>query len=116
MTCFYLFFGLFFIGVGFAVKAVPNLIAGYNALTKEQKKQVDIKGLSSHLRNSFIGMGLFIIIGYYLLAWLGLYDAVEILVLVAIYGGVIYIFVKSRKYSLKKKKTKKTDDKTDKNN
>ena len=93
MTCFYLIYGLFFIGIGFAVKAVPDLIAGYNTMTKEQKEQVDIKGLSTHLRNSLVGMGLLIIICYYTFTWLGLHEATEILIPSVVFGGFIYIFV-----------------------
>ncbi len=109
MTCFYLIYGLFFIGIGFAVKAVPDLIAGYNTMTKEQKEQVDIKGLSTHLRNSLVGMGLLIIICYYTFTWLGLHEATEILTPSVVFGGFIYIFVKGRKYNLKKRSPKVKD-------
>lgn len=65
MTSLFLILGLFFMGIGFAVKAFPDLIAGYNTLTKAQKENIDIKGLSTHIRNSLIVMGLLIIIGCY---------------------------------------------------
>jgi hypothetical protein len=44
--------GLFMIGMGFLVKSSPNLIAGYNTMPKDKKKNVDIEGLSTYMRNS----------------------------------------------------------------
>ncbi|MEO0340296.1 MAG: DUF3784 domain-containing protein [Bacteroidota bacterium] len=63
--------GLFIIAIGFLVKKYPNLIAGYNTLSAERKKQVDIEGLSTWMKNSFITMGILTIIGYFALAQLG---------------------------------------------
>lgn len=103
MTYFFLILGLFFIGVGFAVKALPDLIAGYNTLSKEQKKNVDIAGLSTHMRNSLVVMGLLIIIGYYLLVWFGLHKIVGVFLQIIIWGGFAYIFVRARKYNVRKK-------------
>lgn len=40
MTCFFLILGLFFIGIGFAVKASPDLIIEYNTMVKEQNSLV----------------------------------------------------------------------------
>lgn len=33
--------------LGMLVRKYPNLIAGYNTMTAEQKKNVDVKGLSN---------------------------------------------------------------------
>lgn len=38
--------------LGLLVRKYPNLIAGYNTMTAEQKKKVDIKGLSSFMCRS----------------------------------------------------------------
>lgn len=40
-------------------------------MSKEQKKNVDIKGLSNFMRNSFILIGLLVILGHYLIERLG---------------------------------------------
>lgn len=56
-----LFVGLFFIILGVLIYFFPNLIAGYNTMSKEAKKEVDIKGLSKLMRNSFIIFGIYII-------------------------------------------------------
>ena len=54
--------GLLFIGIGFLVKKYPDLIAGYNTMSEERKKNVDIDGLSSWMKMGFILIGLLIII------------------------------------------------------
>ena len=56
--------GLFMIGIGFLVKSTPSLIAGYNTMPDDKKKNVDIVGLSTFMRNSLIIIGLSIIAGY----------------------------------------------------
>lgn len=56
--------GFFFIGLGFLVKASPDLIAGYNTMSMDKKKNVDIDGLSTFLRNGLITIGLIIIVGF----------------------------------------------------
>jgi hypothetical protein len=42
------------IGIGFLVKSSPDLIAGYNTMPKEEKKNIDIEGLSTFMRNGLI--------------------------------------------------------------
>ena len=61
--------GIFMIGVGFLIKSFPNLIAGYNTMSEDKKKHVDIEGLSTFMRNSFINIGFSIITGYYFFKW-----------------------------------------------
>ena len=57
-----LIIGLILIIAGFMVKRNPNLIAGYNSLTKEQKKKVDINGMSTMMRNYFVITGIFVVL------------------------------------------------------
>lgn len=38
--------------LGMLVRKYPNLIAGYNTMTAEQKKNVDVKGLSNFMCRS----------------------------------------------------------------
>ena len=58
LLIFNIILGLFYIGIGYAVKAYPNLIAGYNSMSEEEKKNVDIVGASSMMRNVFIIAGI----------------------------------------------------------
>lgn len=54
--------GLVFIILGFLVKAFPNLLAGYNTMTKEQKVNVDVQGLTSWARKCLVGIGVVLIV------------------------------------------------------
>ena len=45
------------IGLGVLVKRFPILIAGYNTMSKEEKMNVDVKGLSAFMCYSLVGMG-----------------------------------------------------------
>ena len=63
--------GLLLIGSGFLVKKYPSLIAGYNTMSEEQQKNVDIEGLSTLMRNSFIFMGLLVAVLPYIFIFLG---------------------------------------------
>jgi hypothetical protein len=90
--------GLFLIGLGFLVKFVPNLIAGYNTMSKEQKKNVDIKGLSSFIRNGLIVIGLVIILGYYLFDWLKLSGIANSMILISVLGGTTFLVIKAQRF------------------
>lgn len=98
MDIFSLIIGLFMIGMGFLIKSTPDLIAGYNTMSKEKKKNVDIEGLSTFMRNSFIAIGLTIIIGYYLFKWIGLIVIAHLMIPIAIFGGVAIILIGTRKF------------------
>ena len=101
--------GLFMIGIGFLVKSVPDLIAGYNTMPKEQKKNVDIDGLSTFMRNGLIAIGISIIIGFYLFKWIGFtLIANSVLPIVTIVGVTILVINAQRFDHNKNKKTKLT--------
>ncbi|MGI6572607.1 MAG: DUF3784 domain-containing protein [Fermentimonas sp.] len=99
--------GLIMISIGFLVKSTPNLIAGYNAMSKEKKKNVDIEGLTTFLRNGFITIGLSIIIGYYLLKWIGFTMIANSMILIATLVGVTIMVIKARKFDHDKTKNSK---------
>lgn len=101
--------GLFVIGIGFLVKSVPDLIAGYNTMSKEQKKNVDIEGLSTFMRNGLIAIGISIIIGYYLFKWIGITLIANSMLLIVILVGVTILVIKAQRFDHNKnKKTKLT--------
>ncbi|MBA3986584.1 MAG: DUF3784 domain-containing protein [Flavobacteriales bacterium] len=93
-----LLFGLVMIGTGFLVKLFPNLIAGYNTMSKDEKKNVDIEGLSTFLRNGFIAMGLIIIFGYYLFRWIGFIMIANSIIPVVILLGVAFTVINARRF------------------
>lgn len=99
--------GLFMIGIGFLVKYAPDLIAGYNTMPKDKKKNVDIEGLSTFMRNGLISIGLSIIIGYYLFRWIGFTMTANSMVLIVSLIGVTFLVITAQKfYHNKTKKTK----------
>ena len=101
--------GLFMIGIGFLVKSNPDLIAGYNNKSKDKKKNVDIEGLSTFMRNGFIVIGLSIIIGYYLFKWIGFTMIANSMILIVTLVGVTILIINAQKFDHNKtKKTKLT--------
>lgn len=62
---------LIFIAIGVLVKRFPLLIAGYNTMSKEEKENVDTKGLSSFICYSCVVMGVLPLLFYYICLWLG---------------------------------------------
>lgn len=90
--------GLFFIVCGLLVKKFPGLIAGYNTLKKEQKANVDIKGLSGFLCNWFIILGCLQIALFYLCRVTGLEDIAITVMSVVTFLILIYMFVNAQKF------------------
>lgn len=62
MTIVNFLMGGFLIAMGFLVKRYPDLIAGYNTMSPEKKRKVDIIGLSTFMRDSFIVMGVMVML------------------------------------------------------
>jgi len=106
MTVMSLNLGLFFIGLGFLVKAVPDLIAGYNTMSKEQKVNVDILGLSTFMRNVLIVIGLIIIAGNFLLRLLEFPMIASLLTFIVPFVGIPFLIVKAQKFDHNKQGSK----------
>lgn len=101
--------GLLMIGIGFLVKSAPNLIAGYNTMSKDKKKNVDTEGLSTFMRNGLITIGLSILIGYYLFKWIGFTMIANSMILIVTLFGVTFLVINAQKFDHNKaKKTKLT--------
>jgi hypothetical protein len=95
------------IGIGFLVKSSPSLIAGYNTMSEEEKKNADIVGLSTYIRNSLIVMGLSIIAGYYLFKWIGFTVIAESMILIVSLIGVLIMVINAQRFDNNKNKTKR---------
>ncbi|HOP03203.1 MAG TPA: DUF3784 domain-containing protein [Tenuifilaceae bacterium] len=95
--------GLFLIGMGILVKSYPNLISGYNTLPPEKKKKVDIKGLSTFLRNGFalIGMAIIVIPTFFYFTGLLVLSNVSMVAIILV--GVLTIAILSLKFDRNKK-------------
>jgi hypothetical protein len=90
--------GLLFIILGLLVKKYPNLMAGYNTMSAEKKKNVDVEGLTTYARNTLLGIGLIIILAGFALSGLGYPKYFEPTLMASIIGGVIILIFGSQKY------------------
>lgn len=99
--------GLSMIGLGFLVKSYPDLIGGYNTMPKDKKKNVDIEGLSTYMRNGLIIIGLSIIMGYYLFKWIGFPMIASSMIVFVILIGVTIMVINAQKFDHNKKKRTK---------
>lgn len=104
------FYGLVLIGgifilIGFIVKAFPDSIAGYNTMSAEKKKNVDIEGLSTLGRNCMIIAGVLTIVlpSFFRLIQLKINEG---LLLIEIpFAMVLVLLILSQKYDHNKKST-----------
>ncbi len=96
--------GLFFIGLGLLVKAYPGLIAGYNTLSPEKKKNVDIDGLSRYVRNGLIIMGVAIMVGYLLFRWAGWTILANMVILIVTLVGSVILMMSANRFNFNKEK------------
>jgi Domain of unknown function (DUF3784) len=99
--------GLFLIGMSFLVKAAPDLIAGYNTMPKDKKKNVDIEGLSIFMHNGLILMGLSIIIGYYFFQWVGFTVIANSMILISTLVGTVILVINAQRFDHNKQRKAK---------
>lgn len=62
--------GIIFIALGILVRFFPNLLAGYNQLSQNDRDKAKQNGLPNFASYLFIGMGVINIFGYFLSIWL----------------------------------------------
>ncbi|MDX9771611.1 MAG: DUF3784 domain-containing protein [Tenuifilaceae bacterium] len=94
--------------LGFLVKAFPMLIAGYNTMSSKERAQVDIKGLSSLMRNALVTMGVAILLGTYLFERLGMSMVANAVYPLTIFGGAIIMVLLAQRYNHNHSTTKLT--------
>ncbi|HHV03386.1 MAG: DUF3784 domain-containing protein [Bacteroidales bacterium] len=104
MGTIHLITGLLFIGLGFLVKVFPGLIAGYNTMSPEKKKNVDIDGLSRYIRNGLIIMGVATMAGYLLFRWAGWTTLANMVILIVTLVGSAFLMISSNKFNLNREK------------
>ncbi|MEQ8554032.1 MAG: DUF3784 domain-containing protein [Cyclobacteriaceae bacterium] len=95
------FVGLFLILMGFLVKRFPILIAGYNTMPAEEQAKVDVEGLSSHMRNSLIVIGLLMILITRLSILFELSISPFFIIVGTILPGTLYMVIGSQRYMKK---------------
>ncbi len=90
--------GAIFIICGLLVKKYPNLIAGYNTMTAEEKKNIDIKKFSTLLHNGLIITGALAIMATSLLFLLDVEHFYRLLISVIILVfGLLYTLINAPK-------------------
>lgn len=97
-----IYIAILFITIGLAIKygRMHFLIAGYNTMSKSKKENYDIEGIATVFRNGMCGMGLIIIIGYFIALWLENPQIENIGLAIALIIGLPYILfvTNSKKY------------------
>jgi len=88
----------FIVGLGFLVKRNPNLIAGYNGLSEQEKRKVDIEGLSTWMRNGFVITGLATPLVYFLVGYFGYQQLADFSMMFTITIGTFVIAISSQRF------------------
>jgi len=91
---------IFLIIIGVIIKngKMYNLIAGYNTMPQEKKKNFDITGFASLMRNCFVLMGMIIIVGHYILSYLELIKLTNFLIIISVLGILPIFIIKGKEY------------------
>ena len=90
--------GVFLIVVGLLVKRFPMLIAGYNTMPAEKKKNVDIAGLSSFMRRHLVIIGALWVLLAVVLNLTGQQDALPVVYVIYLPVYVVWMLVRAQRY------------------
>lgn len=90
--------GGFLILLGVLVRFFPILIAGYNTMSAEQKKNVDVKGLTRFACLCFVVLGAGWIVFPVVIYLLGNEKWIQTFYWLWLPAGIIFMFIKSQKY------------------
>lgn len=95
--------GVFLILLGIVIKhgKMYNWIAGYNTMSLEEKKNVDIAGFSTLMRNCFVFMGILIIVSHYFLGYLELFNLIPFVILIVVSIGLPVLLFLGERYKKK---------------
>ena len=99
MAAWNIFVGIFFITLGFLVKKFPLLIIDYRLMTREQKKNVDIEGLTRFLKRGFITTGVVVITCYILFSFLQMQHIANWVMLPVGFTGIMMLVIIFPKYN-----------------
>ena len=88
--------------LGLAVKKCPDLLAGYNTLSKEKKEEIDINKLTTITKNNLVTTGVCVILINVLLNAFEIKESTQLYTICAlVLFGVIYITVQSNRLKTK---------------
>lgn len=99
----FIFTGYILIVVGLLVKLNPNLLAGYNTMFEEKKKEIDIEKVSTIARNVLVLMGAAVIDASIIMYFFEVSKKIQvnIISLIIVLGVVILIIWSNRVPKLK---------------
>ena len=99
----FIFTGFILIVVGLLVKLNPNLLAGYNTMPEEKKKEIDIEKVSTIARNVLVLMGAAVIDASIIMYFFEVSKNIQvnIISLIIVLGVVILIIWSNRVPKLK---------------
>ena len=99
----FIFTGVILIVVGLLVKLNPNLLAGYNTMLEEKKKEIDIEKVSTIARNVLVLMGAAVIDASIIMYFFKVSKKIQvnIISLIIVLGVVILIIWSNRVPKLK---------------
>lgn len=84
--------------IGLLVLKFPKLIAGYNTMTPEQQKKVDIKRLKTFMCRTFCVMGIAILLVSLLLQPFTSDMIISLVSVLILVPGTIYMIIKAQRY------------------
>jgi uncharacterized membrane protein len=99
----FIFTGFILIVAGLLVKLNPNLLAGYNTMPEEKKKEIDIEKVSTIARNVLVLMGAAVIDASIIMYFFEVSKKIQvnIISLIIVLGVVILIIWSNRVPKLK---------------
>ena len=94
----FIFTGLILVFIGLMVKKYPNIVAGYNTMSGEMKKKIDIEKVSTTARNILVLMGAATIDASTIMYFLKVTEMLQVKVIAAtiVFGLVILIIWANR--------------------
>ena len=91
--------GIILIVCGFLVRWNPDLIAGYNKLSKAEKEKVDIESLSTMMKKYLVVIGAFVILTGSIITLLKIKEHYGVLIMgILVVLGVLIMIISGQKY------------------
>lgn len=99
----FIFTGFMLIIVGLLVKQYPNLLAGYNTLSEDKKKEIDIEKVSTIARNVIVLTGAAVIDASIIMYFIEVSKKIQVNIIsvIIILGLVVLIIWSNRVPKLK---------------
>lgn len=95
-------FAALFVVLGLLVRKNPKLIAGYNTMSPERQKKVDVdvEGLRTFMCRVFCMIGVLLVLCHYLLVLAGMSGQIALLLSVVLVPmlGAFYILIAAQRY------------------